>query len=128
MFHFFMRGGYMMWFLLLIGITIIVLSIMKAIKIFRKDSSNTSGMKNEINTIIFWGVIGLILGFFSHFQGIYLAMQAIMKANDISPAIVAGGYNAALVPILFGMFLFLISAILWLTLRWRCNKLEWHQS
>ena len=52
MFNFFMRGGYMMWFLLAIGITIIILSIMKATKIFKKNSSQTAGMQNGINTII----------------------------------------------------------------------------
>ena len=121
--EFFYAGGYMMWILLLIGITIIVLSIKNTIQLFRKDSSKISEMKNGINNIIFWGVMSLILGFFAHFHGIYVAMILIRRTNDISPAILASGYQVTLIPILSSLFIFLISALIWLTLRWRYNKL-----
>ena len=76
-----------------------------------------------INAILFWGCFSVVLGIFAHFEGVYLAMQAMMKANDISPAIVAQGYAMSLITILSGLFLFMVSSVTWLILRWRYKKL-----
>jgi hypothetical protein len=123
MLQFFFSGGYMMWLLLIVAIVVVVLAMKKAIQLFGKESLNSAQLENGINAILFWGLISLVLGFFAHFQGIYMAMAEIKRANDISPAIVAGGYAASLTTILFGMGIFLVSAIIWFILRWKYKKL-----
>lgn len=44
-----------------------------------------------------------MLGFTGTVQGMVVAFQSIEKANDISPAIVAGGISVALLTTLFGL-------------------------
>ncbi len=62
-----------------------------------------------------------VIGFFGHFWGVYMAMQAISEATDISPAVVAEGYAMSLITILTGLFIFLF-AFVWFMLRWKLRK------
>ena len=123
MINFFKSGGAYMWLLLIIAIVIVVLTITKGIQLYI-SKENSKKLENGVNAIIFWGGFSLVLGFFAHFHGVYLAMQAIMAANDISPAIVAGGYAVSLITILTGLVLFMFSAIVWFVYRARLTKIE----
>jgi biopolymer transport protein ExbB/TolQ len=119
-----MEGGMMMWFLLLIAILILALSIRKAVQLYGKQEFPKSVLETGINAIIFWGAIAAVFGFFAHYLGVYYAMLAINAANDISPAIVAYGYSMSLITILTGLTIFIISAIIWFVLRWRYKQLS----
>lgn len=123
MLDFFIQGGQFMWTLLILFVVIICLSVKKAIELFMKKGLDKARLESGINAIIFWGGISTVLGFFGHFLGVYMAMQAIKMANDISPAIVAEGYAVSLHTILFGLFILMISAVFWFVLRWRYKKL-----
>ena len=120
---FFLSGGIFMWPLLIVTIIIFYLSIRKSVDLFILNIQNQAKLKNGINAILFWGSFSIVLGIFAHFVGIYQAMQAIMAANDISPAIVAHGYALSLITILSGLFLFMISGIIWLVLQWKYKKI-----
>jgi len=124
MIQFFLDGGMMMWFLLIIAFVILVLSIRKAIQLYSNQEVSKSVMESGINAIVFWGAISAIVGFFAHYLGVYYAMIAISQANDISPAIVARGYSMSLITILTGLTIFIISAIIWLILRWRYKQVS----
>lgn len=54
-----------------------------------------------------------MLGFTGTVQGMVGAFQAIEKANDISPAIVAGGISVALLTTLFGLITAIIISVLY---------------
>jgi len=122
MISFFQSGGIFMWPLLVVAIIIVYLSVRKIVDLFFLDNQNQAQIKSGINAILFWGSFSVILGIFAHFVGIYLAMQAIMTAQDISPAIVAQGYALSLITILTGLVLFMISALIWLLLQWKYKK------
>ena len=122
MLHFFYSGGAFMWPLLLLAIVILVLFVKKAIELFIKRDARQANLENGINAIIFWGAISVVLGIFAHFLGVYHAMQAIAKANDISPAIVSIGYAMSLNTILFSLFIFMFAAIFWFVLRWQYKR------
>jgi biopolymer transport protein ExbB/TolQ len=123
MFTLFMQGGFYMWPLLLFAIIILVLSIKKIIDLFFKPDLSQVKLESGINSILFWGGMSVLIGFLGHFHGLYLAMQAISRASDISPAIVAMGYGVSLITVLFGLLILLISALIWFVLRWRLKKL-----
>jgi len=123
MISFLVSGGIFMWPLFIIAAIILYLSIRKFIELFLQHNQNHSKLKNGINAIIFWGSFSVVFGVFAHFVGIYMAMQAVMEAGDISPAIVAGGYAMSLITILSGLFLFMVSAIIWLVLQWKYKKM-----
>ncbi len=119
----FFNGGVFMWLLLIIAISIIILSIKKAIDLFGSKISDPNHLEKGINAIIFWGGVSLVVGFLAHFWGLQLAMMAISHANDISPTIVANGFAVSLITIIFGMLIFLFSAIIWFIFRWQYKKL-----
>jgi biopolymer transport protein ExbB len=58
--------------------------------------------------IAFFIAVAPMLGFTGTVQGMILAFEAIAKANDISPAIVATGISVALLTTLFGLIVAMI--------------------
>ncbi|MBN1996703.1 MotA/TolQ/ExbB proton channel family protein [candidate division KSB1 bacterium] len=124
MLQFFKQGGFYMWPLLVFAVVIIVLFIKKIIDLFFNADSLPHNADSGINAILFWGVMSIFVGVFGHFHGIYLAMQAISHAGDISPAIVSQGYAMSLITVLSGLFIFMIAALMWFVLRWRYKKLS----
>ena len=124
MLNLFIRGGIFMWPLLFIGMGIIIVSVVKAGELFGSKSLGRSRLESGLNGIILWGGLSAVLGFLAHFWGLYMAMLAIREANDISPAIVADGFAVSLITILFGLLIFLLSALAWMLLRWRLKKLS----
>ena len=122
MIQFFKQGGPFMWPLLIFTIVIIALAVKKMIHFLGGQDLSPDRLESGINAILFWGFMSMILGFLAHFQGVYLAMQNIMEANDVSPAIVSEGYMQSLTTILFGLFIFMISTAIWFTLRWRLKR------
>ena len=123
MFDLIMRGGPYMWPLIILAIVNIVLITKKTVELFIKPASNSIQLERGINAIMYWGILSGVLGFYAHFMGIYLAMQEIMAAADISPAIVAGGYAMSLITVLFGLNIFMISSLFWFAFRWRFKQL-----
>jgi biopolymer transport protein ExbB/TolQ len=121
--EFFLKGGPTMWILLVLAIIILALSIKKVFELFIKVDSDSARLDSGINAILFWGVISAVAGVFFHFMGIYEAMLAISRANDISPAIVSYGYSLSLITILSGLFILMISSVIWFVFRWRYKSL-----
>ena len=119
----FIQGGLFMWPLLLVAIVIIVLSIKKTIEITPTTKLNPK-IEKGVNAIPFWGAMAVLVGFLAHYWGITMAMDAITKANDISPSIVAQGYKVSLITIIFGLLIFMFSAIIWFILRWKIQTLS----
>jgi len=117
MIDFFYRGGIGMWLFLLIGIVILVLSVRKAMQLFGGGGADKIQLESGLNAILFWGVICAVLGYFFHYLGLYNAFTAISRAQEISPAVVALGYRESLITILTGLFIFVLSALVWLILR-----------
>jgi biopolymer transport protein ExbB/TolQ len=118
-----MQGGFYMWPLLLFAIIILSLSVKKIIDLFFKKDISHTNLETGINSILFWGGMSVLIGFLGHFHGLFLAMEAISRASDISPAIVAMGYGISLITVLFGLLNLLISALIWFVLRWRFKQL-----
>jgi len=117
MLQFINSGGGLMWILIVIALVILLLTVKNIITILKRDGRPIQEINHSINAILFWGILSAVYGLFLHFMGIYLAMQAIAQASDISPAIVAMGYSHSLVSILTGMFILLMSGIFWFGLR-----------
>lgn len=124
MFYFIHAGGHFMWLLLILAIVILVLSVRKIIQLFITKKVDGAGMETGINAILFWGGISVLIGFLAHFLGVYISMQVISRAPEISSAVVAEGYAISLIPILFGMIIFIFSAIVWYILRWKLKSMN----
>ena len=60
------------------------------------------------------GLFALVTGILGQLIGLYMAFSAIEKAADISPAIVVGGLKMSMITTFYGIFIYLISILLWL--------------
>lgn len=122
MFTFFVNGGLFMWPMLVMALIIVFLSVKNFIAIYiTKNSANSS---SSVNSILFWAGMCTLLGFFAHYLGIYNAMHSIQAAKDISPVILAGGYQVSLIPILSGITILFFSLILWFIFKSGLKKNE----
>ncbi|MCD4729937.1 MAG: hypothetical protein K8R74_05020 [Bacteroidales bacterium] len=74
-----------------------------------KKNANTQ----YLNAILFWGGTAAMLGFIGQLSTIWASLIAIMEVSDISPQIVYTGYLSSFVTPLFGLIIFLVSAVCW---------------
>ena len=58
----------------------------------------------------------MITGILGQLIGLLMAFQAIEGANDISPAILAGGLKVSMITTLYGIFINLLAILLWFLL------------
>ena len=123
MFTLFIRGGLFMWPLLILALIVIGLSIKKGLDLFVNKNLDLQQKEMGLNAILFWGVIAGSLGITAQMLGIYMALEEIIKADDISPAIVMMGYQVSFLTTLFGLYIFIGAAILWFLLRWKYKTL-----
>lgn len=61
------------------------------------------------------GLFAMITGILGQLIGFYMAFTAIQKAGDISPAMVFDGLKVSLITTIYGIFIYLLSILLWLT-------------
>ena len=61
------------------------------------------------------GLFSMITGILGQLIGFYMAFVAIQKAGDISPALVFDGLKVSLITTIYGIFIYLLSILLWFT-------------
>ncbi len=81
--------------------------------LLKKDFSikKTRARLKHIKTI---GTFGLVTGILGQLIGFYQAFAAIEQAGDISPSLMMGGFKVSMITTLYGIFIFLVSLLLWL--------------
>lgn len=109
--------------LLFLAVINMVLIVKKIYDYFIRKHTNEYVLKSGLNAIFFWGAICVIIGFFGYFSTFYMAIETIIKANDLSPEIWAIGNANALKLIISGILIFLFSSIAWFLLRWRYKQI-----
>jgi len=119
--YFFAMGPYG-WPLMLLLVVNVVLAIVVAVRLADRTRRPDAALANRLNAILFWGAIGMVLGFLGQYAGIYRALHAILGASEISPRIVAIGFAESFTTTLFGLQLFIASAIAWFVLSSRYRK------
>ena len=122
MIELFVKTGPFAWPQLIMAAAIAILVVRKTAALFGREASVET--ERGLNAIIFWVGISLLTGFLGHYAGIYGAMLAVARAGDVSAAVMAGGYAESLLTILWGLLIFLFSALAWFVLRWRYGKLD----
>lgn len=103
-------GPFFMYPLLLLLILILILIVKGFLK--RGKLEKTTSLISSIALFaIVWGFLGQIIGLIS-------AFDAIEAANEISPAVLAGGLKISALSPAFGMFVFLIGRLGIIILTW----------
>ena len=58
------------------------------------------------------GQAALIWGFFWEFAGIYQMLDVLQELNDVPISVIYGGAKVALVPVMYGMLIYLASLVI----------------
>jgi|GEM_PF-563935 len=117
MLELFGQSGMWGWILLVLFAVIVVLSALNALRLFRASSEDKARIEYRMSAIVFWGVVSLLIGFLGQFSGLYIALNALAQAREISPSLVATGFSHSLTPTILGLTAFLFSLAAWFVLR-----------
>jgi len=122
--EFFMWMGPFKIPMIIIALIIILLITKKAIDIFFRYKNSGIDVKNHLDSILFWGRLGLIVGILAQITGIYSALTEIMHASEISPQVVMIGFRGSFTSTIFGLFLLIIAYLSWYFLKLRTDKIS----
>ena len=116
-------GGTLFMTVLSISLTIIIATTV--LNIIRLASKNYLSEKQilAINDIKAIGIFAIVWGMFGQSIGLFMALQAIEAAADISPGMIFGGLKVSMITTLYGSFIFLVSWLITILLtNWSRNQ------
>ncbi|WP_462280317.1 MotA/TolQ/ExbB proton channel family protein [Salinivirga cyanobacteriivorans] len=107
---FFMSLVYIMWI-------IVIVFVVKSVINYFSPKATEKFLLRQSSWILFFGSFAFLTGIFAQMVGFYEAMHAIQQGGDISPAMIAGGFQVSLLAPMYGFFLLLLSALYWFLYR-----------
>ena len=102
-------------------VIILVISVYFIIQIVSGKNTGKSNFTHQLTYIRSAGLFTMITGILGQLIGLMMAFTAIEEAMDISPAIIAGGLKVSMITTLYGIFIYLLSILIWFILD------LWHQ-
>jgi biopolymer transport protein ExbB/TolQ len=109
--------------MIIISVVIAALAIKKAIDLFAGKDRAPAVLERGLHAILFWGVIAAVLGVLGQISGIYNALNAIYRATEIDPRIIYMGFAESFTTTLYGLWVLLLSAIIWFALFMKYKRL-----
>jgi len=107
-------GALFMGTLTIILIVMLGWSVYHFVQAVMKKEVDLSIAKEKLKHIKTIGTFALVFGILGQLIGLMSAFDAIEKMGGVSPALLMGGLKVSLIPTLYGIFIFLISLLLWL--------------
>lgn len=102
-------------------VIIVAVSVYYAVMIAGGKSRDRENFAHQLKYVRSIGLFTLITGILGQLIGLFMAFTAIEAAQDISPAILAGGLKVSMITTLTGMVIYLLSILIWFLLD------LWHQ-
>jgi biopolymer transport protein ExbB/TolQ len=118
---FIMGGTLFMSILTILLVIIAAVSAYYAVIIASGRAKERANFVHQLKYVKSIGLFTLIVGILGQMIGLFMAFTAIEAAQDISPAIMAGGLKVSMITTLTGMVIYLISILIWFLLD------LWHQ-
>jgi biopolymer transport protein ExbB/TolQ len=98
---------------LIMGIlTVILISLVSTavyIGVQRKNENKTVPSANWLKEI---GILGLVVGVFGQFLGLYQAFSAIEQMGSVSQSMLAGGIKVSSITSIYGLVIFILAILL----------------
>lgn len=120
--QFFMWMGPYRWPMIIVSVLVIVLVVKKAIELSIPGLSHKQKVSG-VNAILFWGALSLALGIFVQTVSLWVALQDIMAAADISPAMVIIGFYGSFCSTIMGALTLIVAALAWWIFRYLASRL-----
>lgn len=83
----------------------------------RKFGTGGARVRGSLEVLFVWGALAAVLGVLGTLVGMSLAARAIERAGHVAPALLWGGFKAALSTSIVGFVVFAISLVAWFLLR-----------
>jgi biopolymer transport protein ExbB/TolQ len=121
---FIMGGTLFMSILTILLVIIVAVSVYYGVLIASGKSKDRENFAHQLKYVRSLGLFTLITGILGQMIGLFMAFTAIEAAQDISPAIMAGGLKVSMITTLTGMVIYLIAILIWFLLDlWHQKKL-----
>lgn len=92
---------------------VIVYTFVKGYDVFVKKNYT----KNGLTGILFFGSLAPLIGIIGQMIGMMSAFDAIQRAGDISPALIAGGLKVSMYAPAYGLIILFFAALFWFILK-----------
>ncbi len=122
MFDLIHAGGFMMYPMLFTAFAVVALSGWSWATLPRDAAGADAVVETRIDSVLFWGAYGVVLGILGTLIGIAQAASAIEAAGVASGSMIWGGIKVALITVIFGFLLFSVALVLWFVLRVRYRR------
>ncbi len=110
--------------LTLLGLLLLTLISIKVINLYVQQPKQAPFASKNLDVILFIGSLCFAYGVLGQTMGIYQMLQFISGARQqVSPQVIAGGLQISFIPSLYGLMIFIISALFWFLLRNRHQQL-----
>jgi hypothetical protein len=110
---FYRAGGPFMNLITLMALLTIIIAVWKSFELFSQSTANSK----LLDLILLGGSVALATGLLSQIVGIVQALNAIMEAADVSPALVMGGAKVSFYAPIYGFVVFIISMLFYFILK-----------
>ena len=110
---FYEGGPLFMGILTALFIIMVAWGIFHFLPVLVKKEFNLAKTQALLKHIKTFGAFALVTGILGQLIGLYSAFIAIEQAGDVSPALLMGGLKVSMITTLYGIFIFLVSLLLW---------------
>jgi len=114
-----MYGGIFLWVQFLVILLMLVMAIIKFYQYYGNANLASQPFHKSHHAILFLGIFNMVWGMFTQVLGFVQALNAIIEAADVSPALIMEGLKNSFVSPLIGLVSILIGALLWAILQAR---------
>ncbi len=102
--------------LTLVLVILFVWAIFHSILLFKKEGESVHKIRNKIKYLKSIGLFALVIGVLDQLIGLYSIFSAIEEAGDINARIVFQAIKTSMTPLLYAIFIYLSSLIIWIIL------------
>jgi hypothetical protein len=108
-----MMGGPFLYFQAILLLIILIIAVLRFLKYFGAKGPEPLPFHRSHHAILFLGIFSFVWGTFTQLVGIIIALNEIIKAADISPALVFTGLRNSFISPVIGFGTLLLAALLW---------------
>jgi len=121
---FYMGGPLFMGILTILLVILLVITVVFILSIASGKAVGMANFRHRLTYLKSLGLFTMITGILGQLIGLMTAFSAIEKAADISPGILAGGLKISMITTLYGIFIYMLSILIWFLLDLWYNKTE----
>jgi hypothetical protein len=112
-----MYGGIFLWVQIIVLLLILVMAAVKFRQYYGPSDLSSLPFHRSHHAILFLGIFNLVWGMFTQVLGFVQALNAIIAAADVSPALIMEGLKNSFVSPLIGLVSLLIASLVWAILQ-----------